>query len=219
MRRHILLKASDTATRVSSSRYLSSLSSSISASNPFTSCGPPPTPLLPLLSGYGACVTFPVHWGDMDTFSHVNNVHYVRYLESGRIAALMDMAAQHVAGVPDAELQRALSSFMSGRGIGVILKTVNVKYKRPLAYPDIVTVGSALTQLQSDRFTLSHVIVSARQQAVVAEGGGTLVCYDYDRRDKAPLPAIVHQAVAQWGKRYAGRVEEHSSLKHTHDTS
>lgn len=153
----------------------------------------------------------------MDKFGHVNNVEFVRYMESGRVAALMDMAAQRVDGVSESDLQRALSSLMSGRGIGVILKSVQVKYRRPLTYPDIVTVGSALTQLQADRFTLSHIVLSSRQQAVVAEGGGTLVCYDYNRREKAPLPPLVQTAIAQWGERYAGRSEEQTSAEYTQD--
>ena len=194
-----------------SCRGASSSSSAVSGSVPFTSCGPPAAGLLPLLSGYGACVTFPIHWGDMDKFGHCNNVQFVRYIESGRVAALLAMAQQRVDGVAQAELQRALSSFMTGRGIGVILKSVSVKYKRPLTYPDVVAVGSALTRLSADRFTLSHVVVSSSQQAVVAEGEGTLVCFDYSTGDKAPLPSLVHTAIAQWGATYAGRTDEEAS--------
>ena len=192
------------------------LSSSISSSTPFTSCGPPPASLLPLLSGYGACCTFPVHWGDMDRFGHVNNVAFVKYAESGRVAALLDMAALRLEGVEEATLRSALSSFMSGRGLGVILKSVQVSYKRPLQYPDLVTVGSALTQLQADRFSLSHVILSSSQRAVVAECEGTLVCFDYRAGNKAALPPLVHTAIAQWGEAYAGRTHEQSDSG-THD--
>ena len=146
----------------------------------------------------------------MDAFGHVNNVAYVRYIESGRVAALLDMAsaAQRVEGVSEAKLQRAVSSFMSGRGVGVILKSVAVKYRQPVTYPDRLTVASALSDLQADRFTLSHLVVSHRQQAVVAEGQGTLVCYDYTKREKAALPELLHTAIAQWGKRFAGRTED-----------
>ena len=149
----------------------------------------------------------------MDTFQHVNNVTFVRYVESGRIAALLDMAATRVDGVSEVELQRAVSSFVSGRGVGVILKSVSVKYRRPAAYPDMLTVGSALTQLQADRFTLSHVVVSAKQRAVVAEASGTLVCFDYKNQTKTALPSIVHTAIAAWGRAYAGRADEHNNIK------
>ena len=149
----------------------------------------------------------------MDAFGHVNNVVYVRYLESGRVAALLDMAsaAQRVEGVSESELRSAVLSFMSGRGVGVILKSVAVKFRQPVTYPDLLTVASALCDLQADRFTLSHVVVSHRQQAVVAEGQGTLVCYDYTKREKAALPGLLHTAIAQWGKRFAGRTEVDSS--------
>ena len=38
-----------------------------------------------LLSRYPVVITFPVHWGDMDAFRHVNNIHYLKYWESARI--------------------------------------------------------------------------------------------------------------------------------------
>ena len=52
------------------------------------------------------------------------------------------------------------------------------------------------------------MIVSNRQRAVVAEGGGTLVGYDYTKRKKATLPSLVHTAITQWGKSYPGRTDE-----------
>jgi acyl-CoA thioesterase FadM len=39
-----------------------------------------------LLAGYPVVIEIPVAWGEMDAFQHVNNVAYIRYFESGRIA-------------------------------------------------------------------------------------------------------------------------------------
>ena len=38
------------------------------------------------LGRYPLSITIPVAWGEMDAFQHVNNVSYVRWLETGRIA-------------------------------------------------------------------------------------------------------------------------------------
>ena len=35
---------------------------------------------------YPVSVTIPVAWGEMDSFGHVNNVVYFRYIETSRIA-------------------------------------------------------------------------------------------------------------------------------------
>ena len=39
-----------------------------------------------LLKDYPVTVEVPVVWGEMDAFSHVNNVVYFRYFETARIA-------------------------------------------------------------------------------------------------------------------------------------
>ena len=39
-----------------------------------------------LLGDFPVCVREPVIWGDMDAFGHVNNIVYLRYFESARIA-------------------------------------------------------------------------------------------------------------------------------------
>ena len=38
-----------------------------------------------LLVGYPVVVELPVAWGEMDSYHHVNNVVYFRYLENARL--------------------------------------------------------------------------------------------------------------------------------------
>ena len=38
------------------------------------------------LARYPVVITFPVAWGEMDAFQHVNNTVYARWAESGRMA-------------------------------------------------------------------------------------------------------------------------------------
>ena len=40
------------------------------------------------LADYPIIYNQPIHWGEMDAFSHLNNVVYYRYAESARIAYL-----------------------------------------------------------------------------------------------------------------------------------
>lgn len=39
-----------------------------------------------LLDDYPVIVDFPIAWGDMDAFQHVNNIMYFKYFESARIS-------------------------------------------------------------------------------------------------------------------------------------
>ena len=74
----------------------------------------------------------PVAWGEMDAFQHVNNIVYLRYFESGRMAYFERLK---------------FIEFMDQTGIGPILASVQCKFKMPLTYPDIVSIGTRISQI------------------------------------------------------------------------
>lgn len=130
------------------------------------------------LEGYPVVVEFPVAWGDMDAFQHVNNVAYFRYFENARIVYSTKLG---------------LHDYREQKGIGPILGSVRCKYKFPLVYPDTVSVGAKAVSLEEDRFTLKHVVVSHRHQKVAAEGDGVIVMYNYREKKKIPIPDEIRE--------------------------
>ncbi len=133
-----------------------------------------------LLAAYPVHLDIPVAWGEMDAFGHVNNVVYIRYLESGRIAYLRSLG---------------LSDFMDLSGVGPILASIQCRFKAPVRFPDTLTVGTRARDLGADRFTMQHAIASHAQQRIVAEGEGVVVCYDYRAGRKAPVPDAVRARI------------------------
>lgn len=131
-----------------------------------------------LLALYPVTFSLRVAWGDMDAFQHVNNTVYFRYFESARIAYLEQLQ------VPD---------FMSGRGVGPILHSINCRFRLPVTYPDTVVVGVRVTQIGVDRFVMEHILVSEQRQKIAAQGEALTVTYDYDHLCKAPLPRLVRE--------------------------
>lgn len=132
------------------------------------------------LAGYPVVVEVPVAWAEMDVFRHVNNTVFFRWFETARIAYLERIAF-------DDEGKQ--------NGLGPILASTHARFRRPVFYPDTVLVGARATEMEEDRFTMRYVVVSTREQAVAAEGGGVVVSYDYRARSKAPLPAEVLAAI------------------------
>ena len=133
-----------------------------------------------LLKGFPAVIQIPVWWGEMDAFQHVNNAVYARYFESARIAYL------------------ERSGFIELRertGIGPILAATSIRFRKPLTYPDTVSVGARIKTIAEDRFTMEYRLVSHKLEAVAAEGEGTLVAYDYRNLCKATLPAEVRRGI------------------------
>ncbi len=131
-----------------------------------------------------------VRWGDMDAFNHVNNVSYLRYFESGRIAYFDALE---------------LADFFGLDGIGPILAETSCRYKFPLTYPDRVSVGVRSEQLGEDRFTQQYVLVSHRHGRVAATGDGIIVTFDYSANRKAPIPDRVRERIEALEGRGGGR--------------
>jgi acyl-CoA thioester hydrolase len=118
----------------------------------------------------------------MDAFGHVNNAVYFRYFESSRIEYLRQANWFELPGAA------------AGRA-GVILHSVQARFRRPVEFPDTLLVSSRLLEIESDRFTLEHQAWSIKLNEVAAEGKGTVVSYDYTRRTKTPIPADARERI------------------------
>ena len=78
-------------------------------------------------------------WGDHDAFQHVNNCHYVRFFESGRMKWITALGED--IGGPE-----AARKILTGKGVGFILKSIEVKFRRPVTFPDTVCLPICIIQ-------------------------------------------------------------------------
>ena len=129
-----------------------------------------------LLAGYPVVVPLDLPWGDLDAFGHVNNVAYFRYFEQSRVKFLTEVGWMP-AGPP--------------AGIGPIVHSTQARFRRPLAYPDRVHVGTRLAHTGADRVTLDHRVVSDRLGEAACDGWAVVVCFDYAAGAKAAIPADI----------------------------
>lgn len=135
-----------------------------------------------LLTGFPVIVEFPVAWGEMDAFNHVNNVYYFRYIENARL---------------DYCSRLGFEMLEKKTGVGIILASVEARFRRSLTYPDTILVGARVTEMLADRFTMEHKIVSRRLNAVAADGKAVLVTFDYAVGKKTPIPDDVRRRIAE----------------------
>jgi acyl-CoA thioester hydrolase len=148
-----------------------------------------------LLRGYSDLITIHPAWGEQDTFGHVNNAVYIRWVEASRIHWLMKLGETPIAGMEQAAVASAVAAFISGRGIGPILKSVFYDFKSPVTYPDLLIVGARLHSIGSDRFSLTHRLVSVEQEKIVGESEGVIVTFEYESQRKANIPSVIRQAM------------------------
>ncbi|MBN2569612.1 MAG: acyl-CoA thioesterase [Deltaproteobacteria bacterium] len=127
-------------------------------------------------------VGIPVAWGDMDAFSHVNNVMYFRYFESARVAYF--------------DRLRIIEDIMEG-GDGAILASTQCNYRIPLTYPDTLSVGAKVVEMDDDRFLMKHAAFSHGHNKIAAEGTALLVSYSYRENKKIRLSEDMRKRISE----------------------
>ena len=132
------------------------------------------------LGRYPVSVAIPVAWGEMDAFQHVNNVSYVRWLETGRIAYFGKIGF----------LER-----MKREGIGPILAKLVIEYRRPVVFPDTVRVDVTTTRIGRSSFTLGYRVWSEAQDAEVLTAEDVIVVMDYRASKTAPVDEALRAAI------------------------
>jgi acyl-CoA thioester hydrolase len=135
-----------------------------------------------LLDGMPVVVDFPVAWGDMDAFGHVNNTQYFRWFEDGRLAYFEAIG---------------VTELMEATGVGPILASTECRFRVPLTYPDAVRIGATVTDVQDGEFTMRYVVVSRAHGRVAAEGTGRIVAFDYRVGSKTTWPPELRAAIAK----------------------
>jgi acyl-CoA thioester hydrolase len=104
----------------------------------------------------------PMRWGDMDSFGHINNVVYLRYLEQARVEWMFNTARE--AGVPDFSL-------------GTVVARHEIDYKRPLVYrAEPVRIETWVTEIKNGSFTIAYEVRDP--DCVYATASTVLVPYD-----------------------------------------
>jgi acyl-CoA thioester hydrolase len=140
----------------------------------------------PLLAAFPIVVEMEVGWSDMDSFDHVSNLVYFRYFQDARLV--------YIERIGWLASKREL-------GLGPIVKSTMATYRKALKFPDRIWVGVRATDLQADRVTFEHRIVSRALDMVACEGNAVVVSYDYRTGSKAAFPENVRQALVEMEER------------------
>ncbi len=121
----------------------------------------------------------------MDAAGHVNNVVYLRWFEHARVVYLDEL---HYPIVMEED---------KDDWPGVILAKQDCKYLRPVTYPDQITLGIKVTEMQEDRFIMHCHMYSKKHRRLVAIANATIVTYDYRHQRKAPVPDVLRDGIHQ----------------------
>lgn len=132
----------------------------------------------------GVVLRIGVHWGELDSFAHVNNARYFTWFESARI-----------------ELFRRVGLAQApGRALSPILARTSCDFLRQVRWPAEIEVRVEVPRLGRTSFTTSYeaVQVDLPEPALVARAEGIIVLVDGAGRP-APIPDELRVALAAYG--------------------
>lgn len=114
-----------------------------------------------------------VHWGDMDAMQHVNNIIYLKWVESTRLLLFEQLMKGETAGISE---------------IGPILAWSDIKYIAPVVYPDTVKIDFDIVEIKEDRLECQAHLYSIEQNRLVAISNNTIKAYNIKKLKKAEIP-------------------------------
>ncbi|EKZ9224669.1 acyl-CoA thioesterase [Vibrio vulnificus] len=133
-----------------------------------------------LLQDFPVVTEINVAWGEMDALQHINNVVYFRYFETARIEYFNKINLMD-------EIKR--------NQIGPVLSETQCRYRIPVTFPDTLLIGSRVSEVGEDRFTMEYQVVSKKMGKVTTTGSATVVMFDFKNQCKTQLPAVLRDAI------------------------
>lgn len=115
-----------------------------------------------------------VRFGDLDAMRHLNNVVFLRYFESARIAFLRSLFPGHDPAHPE------------DGDFGVIFAECHIAYRSPVHFDEVVDVACSVGEVRRSAFQVKFEMKVGERLA--AEGYGWLVGFDYAAQRAAQLP-------------------------------
>ncbi len=141
------------------------------------------------LKDFPVTATIPVQWGEMDAAQHVNNVIYLRWSETGRIAYFKRLGYDVSPG---------------GNEAGFILGWQDCKYIFPVTYPDTIHLGVQVTKIEKDKFLMECHMFSEKHNRIVAISQHRIVTYNYTTFQKVDIPDGLRNKI----EKLEGKIEE-----------
>ncbi|AWP34655.1 acyl-CoA thioesterase [Pantoea eucalypti] len=107
--------------------------------------------------------TIKVRGYHLDVYQHVNNARYLEFLEEARWEWLEEVEAFH---------------WLQEQKLAFVVVNININYRRPAVLGDVLTIDSAITQLNGKSGIIAQRVLLAGQETVVADAALTFVCID-----------------------------------------
>ena len=122
-----------------------------------------------------------VRFGDLDAMRHLNNVVFLRYFETARIAFMRELLPAHDPSAPESDPS------------GLIFAQCHIDYRSPVRFDEELRVVTRIGEIRRSSFQIRFEMRVGDRLA--AEGYGWLVGFDYVAQKAAPLPEALREVL------------------------
>jgi acyl-CoA thioester hydrolase len=126
-----------------------------------------------------------VRFGDLDAMQHMNNVEYLRFFETARIAYIDEL-------IPE---RRARADHTNPGRFGFIFAECHITYHAPADMGDDIRTFIRPIELARSSLKLGFEMRVEGPDRLVADGWGTVVGYDYEAGRSQPIPDELRAAI------------------------
>ncbi len=110
-----------------------------------------------------------VRFRDLDALGHVNNAVFLTYIESARVAFLLDLGAATTL-----------------EDMSIIVARIEIDFRVPVGFGEEVEIAVRASRFGDKSFDLDYELRVGGQ--VVAEAKSVLVGYDYEKGETVTIP-------------------------------
>ena len=119
-----------------------------------------------------------VRFGDLDAMRHLNNVAFLQFFESARIAYITTVVPSHRPTEPEGDW-------------GLIFAECHINYRSPAFFAETIRTHVRPARLRRSSVRIEFLMTSEADGRVLAEGWDALVGYDYVAGAACPLPEVL----------------------------
>jgi acyl-CoA thioester hydrolase len=110
-----------------------------------------------------------VRFRDLDALGHVNNAVFLTYIESARVAFLIDLGAATTL-----------------EDMAIIVARIEIDFRAPVGFGEEVEIEVRASRFGDKSFDLDYELRVGGK--IVAEAKSVLVGYDYDKGETVTIP-------------------------------
>ena len=132
-------------------------------------------------SAWAVSTDIKVNWGDMDALGHVNHSVFAKWMETARMIYFSKIG---------------MMDLYDESNVGPILVRIEIDYKLPIIFPDVVRVSTSVSRVGNSSFDMEYEIQSLSQhEKTAARGRVVCVLMDYNSGKPQNIPIELRKSI------------------------